>query len=139
MLILLSDLLEPFKDNLHRRLDASKQTKNDWIKHIYNIINKYISTEHSTIQIKPNEAGKKENHLCVNWHLQNKANSNRKYPNIKDGDMVRVHVKPKFGTKSHEPKWSSTGHKVVRIDGNKYLIDYPPKKKLFLRHGLLKV
>ena len=123
MLILLSDLLEPFKDNLHRRLDASKQTKNDWIKHIYNIINKYISTEHSTIQIKPNEAGKKENHLCVNWHLQNKANSNRKYPNIKDGDMVRVHVKPKFGTKSHEPKLSSTGHKVVRI-GNKYLIDY---------------
>ena len=53
--------------------------------------------------------------------------------------MVRVHIKPKIGTKAHEPKWSSTRHKVIRIDGNKYLIDYMPKKKVFLRHELLKV
>ena len=26
------------KDNLYRRLDALKQTKHDWFKHIYNII-----------------------------------------------------------------------------------------------------
>ena len=53
--------------------------------------------------------------------------------------MVRVHIKPKTGTKAHEPKWSSTRHKVIKIDGNKYLIDYVPKKKLFLRHELLNV
>ena len=82
---------------------------------------------------------KQENHLWVNWHLQNNAKSNRKYPDIKPGDMARVHIKPKIGTKAHEPKWSSTRHKVIRIDGNKYLIDYLPKKKVFLRHELLKV
>ena len=131
--------IRTFKDNLYRRLDALKQTKKDWFRHTHNIIKKYNSTEHSTIQIKPNEAGEKRNHLWVNWHLQNKAKSNRKYPDISKGDMVRVHIKPKTGTKAHEPKWSSTRHKVIRIDGNSYLIDYLPKKKLFLRHELLKV
>ena len=120
-------------------MDALKQTKKDWFRHIYNIIQKYNSTEHSTIQIKPNGAEKKENHLWVNWHLQNNAKSTRKYPDIKAGDMVRVHIKPKIGTKAHEPKWSSTRHKVIRFDGNSYLIDYMPKKTLFLRHEMLKV
>ena len=131
--------IRTFKDNLYRRLDALKQDKKDWYRHIDNIIKKYNSTEHSTIQIKPKEAGEKRNHLWVSWHLQNNAKRNRKYPDIKPGDMVRVHIKPKIGTKAHEPKWSSTRHKVIRIDGNSYLIDYLPKKKLFLRHELLKV
>ena len=131
--------IRTFKDNLYRRLDALKQDKKDWYRHIDNIIKKYNSTEHSTIQIKPNEAGKPYNRLWVIWHLQNAAKKNRKYPDIKPGDMVRVHIKPKIGTKAHEPQWSSTRHKVIRTDGNSYLIDYLPKKKLFLRHELLKV
>jgi hypothetical protein len=131
--------IRTFKDNLYRRLDALKQDKKDWYRHIGPIIKKYNSTEHSTIQIKPKEAGEKRNHLWVHWHLQNNAKRNRKYPDIKPGDMVRVHIKPKIGTKAHEPKWSSTRHKAIRIDGNSYLIDYLPKKKLFLRHELLKV
>ena len=131
--------IRTFKDNLYRRLDALKQTKTDWYRHIGPIIEKYNSTEHSTIQIKPKEAGEKRNHLWVSWHLQNATKKNRKYPDIKPGDMVRVQIKPKIGTKAHEPKWSSTRHKVIRIDGNSYLIDYLPKKKLFLRHELLKV
>ena len=53
--------------------------------------------------------------------------------------MVRVHLKPKLGTKAHEQKWSSTRHKVIRIDGNKYLIDYMPNNKVCLRHELLLV
>ena len=53
--------------------------------------------------------------------------------------MVRVHIKPKICTKAHEPKWSSTRHKVINIDANSYLIDYMPKKKLFLRHEILLV
>ena len=120
--------IRTFKDNLYRRLDALKQTKKDWYRHIGPIIEKYNSTEHSTIQIKPKEAGEKRNHLWVSWHLQNNAKRNRKYPDISKGDMVRVHIKPKIGTKAHEPKWSSTRHKVIRIDGNSYLIDYLPKK-----------
>ena len=46
--------------------------------------------------------------------------------------MIRVHVKPKLCIKGHKPKWSSTRHKVIRIDGNKCLIDYMPKEHKYL-------
>ena len=75
--------IRTFKDNLYRILYALKQDKSERVKHILRIINKYDSTEHRIPQIKPNEAGKKENHLWVNWHLQNAATNNRKHPDIK--------------------------------------------------------
>jgi len=53
--------------------------------------------------------------------------------------MVRVHIKPKLGAKGHEPKWGSTRHIVIRIDGDKLLIYYLSKKKVFLRNELLLV
>ena len=53
--------------------------------------------------------------------------------------MVRVHIKPKPGAKGHEPKWSSTRHKVIRIYGDRCLIYYLLTKEIFLRHELLKV
>ena len=52
--------IRTFKMNLYRRLDALKQTKKDWFRHISDIIKKYNSTEHSTIQTKPNEAAEKK-------------------------------------------------------------------------------
>ena len=76
------------------------------------------------------------------WHLQNAAKKNRKYPDIKDGDMVRFKLKPSIGTKSHQPKWSSTRHKVVgdSTDNQYYIpsitVEYR-KSKLWLRHELL--
>ena len=42
---------------------------------------------------------------------------------LKDGDMVRYKLKPSIGTKSHEPKWNSTRHKVAgNPNDNQYLI-----------------
>ena len=81
------------KDNLYRRLDGLKQDKSDWVKHVKNIVTKYNNTEHNTTKIKPLDAVKQENHLWVNWHLQNNATKDRKYPKINEGDMVRVNIK----------------------------------------------
>ena len=134
--------IRTFKMNLYRRLDALNESKSDWVKHISNIIKKYNSTLHSTIQITPNEATKPYNRLWVIWHLQNNAKKNRKYPEIKDGDMVRFKLKPSIGTKSHQPKWSSTRHKVVgdTTDNQYYIpsiaVEYR-KSKLWMRHELL--
>ena len=133
-----------FKYNLYRILDSLKQDKTNWIKHIDNIINKQNSTEHSVTQIKPTEAGNKENHLWINWHLQNAAKKNRKHPDIKDGDMVIYKLKPSIGIKSHEPKWSSTRHRIVdnSIDNQYYIPSVAVenrKTKLWMRHELLKV
>ena len=33
---------------------------------------------------------KKQNHLWVNWHLQNNVKKDRKHPKISEGDMVRI-------------------------------------------------
>ena len=58
-------------------LDSLRQGKHIWITHIGNIIKKKSSIEHSIIQIKPNEAGRKENHFGANWHFQNAAKKNK--------------------------------------------------------------
>ena len=57
------------------------------------IATKHNNTEHNTTKIKPLDAVKKENHLWVNWHLQNNATKDKKYPKINEGDMVRVNIK----------------------------------------------
>ena len=84
--------IRTFKDNLYRRLGGLKQGKSDWAKHVDNIIKKCKNTEHNTTKIKPSDAIKKENHLWVNWHLQNNVKKDRKYPKINEGDMVRVNI-----------------------------------------------
>ena len=54
--------------------------------------------------------------------------------------MVRYKLKPSIGTKGHEPKWSSTRHKVVgKPTNNQYFIPSVNKSKMWLRHELLKV
>ena len=68
--------IRTFKDDLYRRLDGLKQDKSGWAKHVKNIVDKHNNTEHNTTKIKPLDAVKavkKENHLWVNWHLQNNA------------------------------------------------------------------
>ena len=79
----------------------------------------------------------------VNWHLRNAAKKNRKHPDIKDGGMVEYKLKPSMGTKSHEPKWTSTLHKIVgNPPNNQHFIPSVAveniKTKLWLRHELLK-
>ena len=85
-------LIRTFKDHLYRGLDCLKQDKSDWVKHVSSFLTKYNNTEHSTTQIKPVEAVKSEHILWVNWHLQNNVKKKRKYPKIKEGDMVRVNI-----------------------------------------------
>ena len=87
--------IRTFKNSLYRILDGLKQDKSEWVKHVSGIITKYNNTEHNTTKIKPSDAVKKENHVWVNWHLQNNVKKDRKYPKIKEGDMVRVNIKKK--------------------------------------------
>ena len=58
--------------------------------------------------------------------------------------MVRFKLKPSIGTKYHQPKWSSSLHKVVgNSTGNQYFVpsiavEYR-KSKVWLRHEIMKV
>ena len=132
--------IQTFRSNLQRRLDVLGQNNNNWTEHVQNILTKYNNTIHSTIEIKPVDAVRPENHLWVSWHLWNSAKRDRKYEEIKPGDYVRVNIKPKSGiTKGHHPKYSSTKHKVISIKDNDYLIDIMHKHKLYHRHEMLLV
>ena len=131
--------IQTFRLNLQRRLDATKESTDEWTKHVKNIVNKYNNTIHNTIQIEPNKATLASNLLLVAWHLQNAAAKNRKYPEILPNDMVRVNIKPKPGiTKGHHPTYSSTKHKVISVRGTDYLIDIMNLKEIYHRHELLK-
>ena len=85
--------IKTFRMKLQRRLDALNQNKNEWVKHVKNVVGKYNNMVHSTIQINPNEAAKPSNHLWVVWHLQNAAKKNREYEEIKQSGMVGIMVK----------------------------------------------
>lgn len=85
--------IKTFRMNLQRRLDATKESTDEWTKHVSSILNTYNNTIHNTIEIEPNKAKSPSNCLRVAWHLQNAANNNIKYPEIKENDYVRVNIK----------------------------------------------
>ena len=107
--------------NLQRRLDATKESTDEWTKHVSNIINTCNNTIHNTMQIEQNKAKSPSNFLWVAWHLQNAAKNNIKYEEHVAGSHVRVNIKPRSGiTKGHHPKHYSTKHKVINAQGNEF-------------------
>ena len=67
-----------------------------------------------------------------------------KHPELKDGDMVRLKLKPCIGTKGHDAKWNSTRHRIVgNSTDNRYCIPSVAVEhrtyKMWMRHELLKV
>ena len=107
-----------------------KQDKNEWVKHVSGIATKHNNTTHSTIEIKPVDAVKKENHLWVNWHLQNKSKKNRPYEEIKKGDMVRLIIK-RISLIKHTCR---TGQvkiiKLLELIKHKFMLNHPTKRKV---------
>ena len=126
------------KENIQTRLDAMGLDRDNWVSQLEPIINKYNNTEHSTIHMKPNEARKESNKLMVSFNLWSNAKRNRRYPEIKVGDEVRVMIKKDSKTKGYMPKWSTDKYTVTFIKDHNYLIN-DGKRKVYVRHELLKV
>ena len=131
--------IRTFKYNLYRILGGLKQDKSDWVKHVNNITKHYNNTEHNTTKIKLSDAVKQDNHLWVDWHLQNNVKKDRKYPKINEGYMIIVNIEKGKFSKSHEPNWSPTRYTAVDVRGNQYYMPSMNKDKLYLRHELFKV
>ena len=92
---------------------------------------------HSTIEMSPNDALKPTNALWISWHWWGSAKRDRKYTEIKEGDMVQNNNKKGEFSKYNEPNWSTTRHKIVAIKGNQYFIPNVSNNKLYLRHACL--
>ena len=81
------------KENIQTRFDAMSLDRDKWVSHLEPIINKYNNTKHSTIKMSPNDAKNGNNHLTVSYNIWDGAKRNRKYPDTKVGDEVRVIIK----------------------------------------------
>ena len=87
-----------FRDNVFRSFIGLNHRTSERIRHIYNTINTYTNTVHTTIQIEAVKAGLMYNLLWVNGYLHTNATSNRKYPNISKGDFVIIKLNQQIGT-----------------------------------------
>lgn len=127
------------KEKIQTRLDAMGLSRDKWLEQLKPIINKYNNTVHSTIDMTPNEAKKRGNQQMVSFNLWNNAKRNRKYPELSVGDNVRVMIKKEPGiTKGYMPKWTKEVYQVTFIRNNDYMVN-DGKRKVYLRHELLKV
>ena len=114
-------------------------SRDKWVEQLDYILNKYNRTEHTTTKMSPMDATKPENTLKVKFNLEMAAKRNRKYPELKKDDRVRVMEKPtKTGKKGYDPKWSPQTFKVLVVDGKQYMVNNN-KRKVYNRHELLKV
>ena len=74
--------------------------------------------------MSPNEAKNGNNHLTVSYNIWDGAKRNRKYPDIKVGDEVRVIIKKDNKTKGYFPKWSVDKYTITFINkDNEYVIN----------------
>eukprot|EP00971_Amphidinium_carterae_P124298 2462447-Amphidinium_carterae.1 len=73
--------------------------------------------------------------------IRDKAKYNQRHPPLKVGDQVRTYIKPGSFKKGFRDKWSREVHTIVHITNDKRytLNDQNVRKKLWLRHDLLKV
>ena len=127
------------KEKIQTRLDAMGLSRDKWLEQLKPIINKYNNTVHSTIDMTPNDAKKMGNHLMVSFNLWNNAKRTRKYPELSVLDNVRVMIKQKKEkTKGYFPKWSTEVYTVTFIKDDDYMVN-DNKRKVYLRHELLKV
>ena len=114
-----------------------KEEEFKWVDALQDTLNKYNNQEHSTIKMTPNEAKKRGNHDAVYFNMWERAKRDRTYQELKVGDMVRTKEK-KTGSKDYKDKWSKETYKITYIKGDDYLIDDINRKRVFLRHELLK-
>ena len=124
--------------------DRALVTKGAWTILLKPALDKYNKTmKHSTTEMTPNEAHKDDNHVTVKANSVLKEKYMRKYPQVKEGDKVKIYVKGKgnfTSRKQTRSQWSDRSYEVKEVgrDGllNKYYILDGLSKK-YNRHEIL--
>ena len=95
---------------------------------------------HTSINMTPNEARKDSNTMTVKTKLEVNRVQKRKYPNLEEGDEVRIYTKRKNFAKERVPVWSETKHKVVSIPNShgQRFYKVEGREKALMRHEILK-
>ena len=103
------------KNMIHDRV---RFNQGSWTAMLSKALDKYNNTGHSSTKMKPKDAHDDKNHLDVRVNLTWREKNNRKYPEVKVNDMVKVFEKKKDNyteRKEYNSKWSNQSYKIVKI------------------------
>ena len=137
-------MIRTLKKMISDRLQVHKQGA--WTIMLKPVLDKYIKQmKHSTTGLTPNEAHRDENFLTVKSNSVMKEKYLRNYPNISEGDTVKIYTKGKGNYSSRKEsatRWSEQTYEVKSVKRdfqlNKYyVLEGLPKR--YLRHELLLV
>ena len=117
-------VIRTLREGINARLAATGTDKKYWWKMVDYVVDKYNDTPHMTTGEAPNDI----HHFSIKedkeWieelrgRIAGKAHFNRKYPEIKVGDFVKLLRKPgKYGEyKTGFQAWSTERHRVSKIE-----------------------
>ena len=148
--------IRTFKDMLYKRMDSpvpEKRTEeqlrvhgplDQWHSYIFGILLTYNNKlVHSSTGMTPKNASKGSNEMDVKSRMEAKAIKNRRYPEIKVGDKVKIRRKKKTGEKERLPPWGEIVHEVIEIKtelGQRlYTVDQDTKGRSYTRGEILKL
>ena len=137
--------IKTYKDKLFKRIEAEKKKGKEniqWVDYNFEILLTYNNKDvHSSHNMTPKEARLPKNELKVKLSLNLNAKRSRIYPEIDEGDNVKIMRKKGISEKEHTSHWNKTIHKVTKIEkklGQKYY-HLDDENRSYLRHELLKV
>ena len=137
--------IKTYKDKLFKRVEADKKKGKEniqWTDYNFEILLTYNNKDiHSSHNLTPRDARLPKNELKVKLILSINAKRSRTYPEIDEGDSVKIMRKKGISEKEHTSHWNKTIHKVTKIEkklGQKYY-HLDDENRSYLRHELLKV
>ena len=89
-----------------------------WVEVLKPSLNRYNNQVHSSTKTTPNNAHNLDNVIQVRTNLVLKEKHNRKYPNISEGDYVRIFDKGKgnyVSRKETRSQWSERKYEIILV------------------------
>ena len=136
-------MIRTLKKMISDRLHVHKGSWTIMIKPVLDKYNKEM--KHSTTGMTPNEAHKDEHHVEVKANSVVKEKYSRNYPNVKEGDTVKVYTKSGgnyTSRKETRSRWSEKTYEVKSVERDMQLNKYYVLEGLptrYMRHELLLV
>ena len=105
--------IRTIKSMIYKRIEKHKAK---WTELLFSVLLTYNhKLIHTSIGMTPNEARQSSNQMNVSANLELHRIHKRKYPNIKEGDWVKLLKKKKHFDKEHISTWTPQIYKVTGI------------------------
>jgi len=134
--------IKTFKQALYKIIENSKSDNVQWVDSVYEIILTYNNKlVHSATKYTPADARKKSNEFNVRLNLLLHKKHSRIYPELTEGDKVKIYRKKKITEKERSSYWSDNTYEledITRSHGQNYF-KLVGLTRLYLRNEILKI